>query len=256
MAAILEGLRLAGLPEGGHNDEIRAVHACDMDALQPRRQSDGGGRSAGWHCCRRWRRADGAVSKDALMVAAWPGVTVEEGNLTVQIAALRKALGAREDGQEWIVTVPRVGYRLMRGRQRRNPCRRLRSRRCRLLAVLPFQNIGGDAEQQYFADGIVDEITTALEPLQIVRGRLAQFEFRLQGSSRSTCASQPGNWVCATSSRGACDAPVRPSGSARGLSTERPGRSCGPNAMMGRWKISSPFRMRSSKASPWCSSLR
>jgi len=52
---------------------------------------------------------DGAVSKDALIEAAWPGVTVEEGNLTVQIAALRKALGPRDDGQEWIVTVPRVG---------------------------------------------------------------------------------------------------------------------------------------------------
>ena len=54
------------------------------------------------------------MSKAALLEAGWPGTVVEEGNLTVQIAALRKALGTRGDGQEWIVTVPRVGYRLLR----------------------------------------------------------------------------------------------------------------------------------------------
>jgi DNA-binding winged helix-turn-helix (wHTH) protein len=37
----------------------------------------------------------------------------EESNLTVQIAALRKALGPSNDGYDWIVTVPRVGYRLV-----------------------------------------------------------------------------------------------------------------------------------------------
>jgi tetratricopeptide (TPR) repeat protein len=54
------------------------------------------------------------VTKADLMERAWPGLTVEEGNLTVQIATLRKLLGARPDGTEWIVTVPRVGYRLPR----------------------------------------------------------------------------------------------------------------------------------------------
>ena len=47
------------------------------------------------------------VTKSALLDAAWPGMVVEENNLTVQIAALRKAIG-----EKWIVTVPRVGYRL------------------------------------------------------------------------------------------------------------------------------------------------
>src|SRR5262245_52503513 len=58
--------------------------------------------------------SDGPLSKSALMDAAWPGTIVEENNLTVQIAALRKALGLRDDGTEWIVTVPRVGYRLLK----------------------------------------------------------------------------------------------------------------------------------------------
>jgi DNA-binding winged helix-turn-helix (wHTH) protein/Tfp pilus assembly protein PilF len=49
------------------------------------------------------------VTKTALMDAAWPEVFVEEGNLTVQIAALRKRLGGA--GEDWIATFPRVGYR-------------------------------------------------------------------------------------------------------------------------------------------------
>ena len=47
--------------------------------------------------------ADGAVvTKVELMERAWPGTIVEEGNISVQIAALRKELGTRPDGQDWI----------------------------------------------------------------------------------------------------------------------------------------------------------
>lgn len=51
------------------------------------------------------------VGKARLMEAAWPGMAIEESNLSVQIAALRKLLGTTEDGSDWILTVPRVGYR-------------------------------------------------------------------------------------------------------------------------------------------------
>jgi len=51
------------------------------------------------------------LAKTELMDAAWPGTAVEEGNLTVQIAQLRKLLGPAADGGEWISTVPRIGYR-------------------------------------------------------------------------------------------------------------------------------------------------
>src|SRR5688572_25821696 len=61
--------------------------------------------------------ADGApATKETLMAAGWPGTIVEEGNLAVQIANLRKAIGLRSDGTEWIATVPRVGYRLLTAR--------------------------------------------------------------------------------------------------------------------------------------------
>ncbi len=93
------------------------------------------------------------------MDAAWPGTVVEEGNLTVQIAALRKALGQDSDGRDWIVTVPRVGYRLIVP-QSTGP--EVSDSPKPALAVLPFVNLSGDPTQDYFADGVVEDIITAL----------------------------------------------------------------------------------------------
>ena len=53
------------------------------------------------------------VSKDALMEAAWAGLTVEESNLAVQIAALRRVFGEEPGGENWIETLPRRGYRFV-----------------------------------------------------------------------------------------------------------------------------------------------
>jgi adenylate cyclase len=104
--------------------------------------------------------ADGSpVSKEALMAAGWPGTFVEEGNLSVQIANLRKAMGPRPDGQDWIATVPRVGYRLLASQA---PPPHAPKPQLPSLAVLPFDNLSGDHEQDYFADGVVEDIITAL----------------------------------------------------------------------------------------------
>src|SRR5688572_15394789 len=53
-------------------------------------------------------RRDRTVSKAELLDVVWPGAFVEEGNLYVQVSALRKALGERV-----IVTVPGRGYRFV-----------------------------------------------------------------------------------------------------------------------------------------------
>jgi DNA-binding winged helix-turn-helix (wHTH) protein len=53
------------------------------------------------------------LTKTELMRAAWSDAAVEESNLSVQIAALRKQLGTNADGGDWIVTIPRVGYRFV-----------------------------------------------------------------------------------------------------------------------------------------------
>ena len=53
------------------------------------------------------------VSKDALLEAAWAGLVVEESNLPVQVAAVRKVLGREPGGERWIETLPRRGYRFV-----------------------------------------------------------------------------------------------------------------------------------------------
>jgi DNA-binding winged helix-turn-helix (wHTH) protein len=53
------------------------------------------------------------VSKEALIEAAWPDLAVEESNLTVQISVLRRVLGSTPDGDRWIETMPRRGYRFI-----------------------------------------------------------------------------------------------------------------------------------------------
>ena len=111
-------------------------------------------------------RSGEILGKAALMDAAWPGRAVEEGNLTVQIAQLRKLLGQAGDGEgrEWISTVPRVGYRftgaveLLGGAKRTSlPLPDKPS-----IAVLPFVNVGNDPEQDAFADGLTEDLITDL----------------------------------------------------------------------------------------------
>ncbi|TPN84894.1 adenylate cyclase [Mesorhizobium sp. CU2] len=104
------------------------------------------------------------LAKAELMDAAWPGTAVEEGNLTVQIAQLRKLLGPGIDGGEWIATIPRVGYRFtgaiekLEGTQQRSlPLPDKPS-----VAVLPFVAFSSDPEQESFADGLTEDLITDL----------------------------------------------------------------------------------------------
>lgn len=107
-----------------------------------------------------------AVDKQKLMDAAWPGLAVEESNLSVQIAVLRRLLGPAPDGAAWIETVPRVGYRFAG-----DPLHEDRGAATGVptdnsprpsIAVVPFQNVSGDPEHEYLVDGITDDIITAL----------------------------------------------------------------------------------------------
>lgn len=104
-------------------------------------------------------------TKAELIDAAWPGLAIEESNLSVQIAALRKLLGNGPTGGEWIETVPRVGYRFVAGSGRvAAPLAAAAADEPPIpsLAVLPFHNLGDDPGQDYFADGVVEDIITAL----------------------------------------------------------------------------------------------
>ena len=111
------------------------------------------------------KSSGGVVTKAELMETVWPGTAVEESNLSVQIASLRKLLGLAPDGNQWIVTIPRVGYRFVDGSQPIRPMQKQATASEAVipsLAVLPFENLSGDPEQDYFADGVVEDIITAL----------------------------------------------------------------------------------------------
>ena len=101
------------------------------------------------------------LSKDDLLAAAWPRQIVEEANLSVQIAALRKTLGLTDNGAQWIATVPGVGYRFLRTTPPA-PAAPVPGLSKPSIAVLPFESVSGDAEQGYFADGMVEDLITAL----------------------------------------------------------------------------------------------
>jgi TolB-like protein/Tfp pilus assembly protein PilF len=126
------------------------------------------------------KRPGETLSKSELMEAAWPGLAVEESNLSVQIASLRKLLGDPLENAEWIATVPRVGYRfsrraeLLSTRDESAPVETEPS-----LAVLPFENLSQDVEQQHFADGLAEDIITRLSRLRwlFVSARNSSFTF-------------------------------------------------------------------------------
>ena len=134
--------------------------------------------------------AEGAVvSKDELMARVWGGVVVEENNLQVHISALRKALEDEKTGERWIITVPGRGYLLRRSHDLPAadspvPAPSLPVADEPSLAVLPFHNLSGDPEQEYFADGMVEEIITALARIRwlFVAARNSSFTYKGQAT--------------------------------------------------------------------------
>ena len=129
-------------------------------------------------------RAPAPVGKSALLEAAWPGLVVEDSNLTVQIAALRRVLG-RDEGAGWIETLARRGYRYAgppvacvdkRADALAVPAAPPESGKPSI-AVLAFEQAGDAA---WFADGIVDDIITSLSRIKwlFVIARSSSFAYR------------------------------------------------------------------------------
>jgi TolB-like protein len=86
---------------------------------------------------------------------------VEDGNLTVQVARLRALLETDADRGEWIVTVPRVGYRLLRHAPTA-PASVLPLPAKPSIAVMPFANLSVGETPDFHADGLVDDLITGL----------------------------------------------------------------------------------------------
>jgi TolB-like protein len=114
------------------------------------------------------RHRERVVSKDDLFAAIWKGRFVSESALTTRINAARGAIGDSGEEQRLIRTLPRRGFRFVgavRGEDpgdaaEASPAPALPDRPS--LAVLPFTNMGDDPGQEHLADGMADEIITAL----------------------------------------------------------------------------------------------
>jgi TolB-like protein len=122
------------------------------------------------------RNRERVVSKDDLINAIWNGRIVSDAALTTRLNAARSALGDSGEEQRLIKTLPRKGFRFV------GPVREAQGAAGAVvadnavdpskhalalpdkpsIAVLPFHNLSGDPEQEYFADGMVDDIITAL----------------------------------------------------------------------------------------------
>jgi TolB-like protein len=120
-------------------------------------------------------REGAPVSKEALIEAAWPGLAIEDSNLTVQIAALRRVFAEVAGDAAWIETLPRRGYRYAgplaaavdspaEADARKSPPLALPDKPS--VAALPFSNFSGDPEQEYFADGMVEDIVAGLSRIK------------------------------------------------------------------------------------------
>lgn len=137
------------------------------------------------------------VEKDDLMRQVWPDAFVEESNLTQNIFTLRKALGETTGEFKYIETVPRRGYRFvapveeivegsspppsMADQQSLGqPTAAANGQGLRFLAVLPFINVGNDAQTEYLSDGITESLINSLAQLPLLRvmSRSTVFRFK------------------------------------------------------------------------------
>lgn len=176
------------------------------------------------------RHAGSVVSVDELIATVWKGVVVGDGSVYLAIKQLRRALEDPADGQRYIETIAKRGYRLTvpvevteatvkpgaavpevsapptarpAGAQRKTwrwvaasgasvvlllflvltfPRGGMRVPPAISVAVLPFDNLSSEPEQAYFADGVTEDILSALAGLRDLRvvGRTSSFRFRDQ----------------------------------------------------------------------------
>jgi adenylate cyclase len=101
------------------------------------------------------------LTKDEILDAVWPDIAVEESNLTVHVSALRKALGPKS-----LATIPGRGYQFVLQVEEvtaaPTPHADMRDHTFPKVLVLPFTNTSNDPDQEYFSDGITEDIITDL----------------------------------------------------------------------------------------------
>jgi TolB-like protein len=128
------------------------------------------------------RNRERVVSKDDLIKAIWNGRSVSDAALTTRLNVARSAIGDSGDEQRLIKTLPRKGFRFVgqvreaqgpagatvTGNLEEEPKPALPFPDKPSIAILPFTNLSSDPEQEYFADGMVDDIITALPRFKVL----------------------------------------------------------------------------------------
>ncbi len=138
------------------------------------------------------KHRDRVVSRDDLLALVWGGRIVSDSTLDSRINAARNAIGDNGKDQRLIRTIPRKGIRFVgtvnghcdatvaspAGREQ--PLSPLALPDRPAIAVLPFDNMSGDREQEYFSDGISEDIITALSKLRwfFVIARNSSFTYK------------------------------------------------------------------------------
>jgi TolB-like protein/Flp pilus assembly protein TadD len=123
------------------------------------------------------RNRDRLVTRDDLLAGVWNGRIVSESTLASRINAARVAIGDNGEDQRLIRTITRKGLRFVGAVDEQEVAERPRAVRTQAgnfltlpdrpsIAVLPFTNLSGDPEQDYFADGISEDIITGLSKLR------------------------------------------------------------------------------------------
>ncbi len=158
------------------------------------------------------RNRDRVVTKDDLIAAVWGGRIVSEATLTSRINAARKAVGDSGEQQTVIKTYPRRGFRFVASLNTQTAsdkpvARELANQPISItptasapigstsavnwggrpsIAVLPFKNLSDDPEQEYFSDGITEDIIAALSKYRslVVIARNPSFAFKGAGDVR------------------------------------------------------------------------
>jgi len=137
------------------------------------------------------RNRERVVSKDDLIKVIWNGRSVSDAALATRLNIARSTIGDSGDEQRLIRTLPRKGFRFV-GQVQEAPgppgatvTGNLEAPALPLpdkpsVAVLPFANLSSDPEQEFFADGIVEDIITALSRFKalFVIARNSSFTYR------------------------------------------------------------------------------
>jgi TolB-like protein/tetratricopeptide (TPR) repeat protein len=133
------------------------------------------------------------VEKDVLLRTVWPDVAVEEGNLTKGIFSLRQLL-EEEGGVRYIETVPKRGYRFVApvAPEPTAPAPPAAMTHTNIgaaensVAVMPFSDMSAARDQEFFCEGMSEEIINALGRVPEVRVASYTSSLRYKGKATDT----------------------------------------------------------------------